>query len=405
MRMKFDFWRKAENVGTALLAGPASLSTSVDSLKDAFRTAAFGQDFRTQTYGSTALPDCTEWLGAHFSSLPNKGWVVLRKTRNAAHYSAGDVVDQKEAAHGLTFFDAIEYLARYEASQTARGFVPVIENQVEALGFQHFMAFGRREGLAFDVDGMPHPTDHGRIVTSGVFPEKSYNEVQAATEKKMASFRSSPVALLDPAQFREKLKDMEGHMHALTLLEAALNTMDAAVFAGKDTDNTAWFMSILNQKLENKINASWLSTAASLQQFLKDRSDTLVPPGIELLMSRVRYEFLVFNAANIMLQQKRSGFDGNHAEFYSKASLESWYRRAVKSLLSLGFAGDVEQQVFRDVHLCCHELITLESKATVYTHVKNAVSFLKGRVKGVKQELGIAFDDNTLQAQPTPPQP
>lgn len=404
--MRWDFWNRARDIAAGLPGTPLAKLThdaSPQSLKDAFRHAAFGTECWTQSYPNTAFPDRTEWLEAHRSSVTGAGWVILRKNLDPNHFSGRPVVEQKESARGLTFFDAVEYLARYEASQLARGIVAIDLGEASALGDRHFIAFAKREGIVFDTDFMPHPTDGGRIVTPGSFAEQDYGGAIAANDRKQSHFNQNPAAFLDPQEFQQKRTDCNGYIYVRGLFAAALETLQAICTADDQMDDTAWFVEIAGKHSSQIFSDNWGRTGELLHAFLKQKYEESVPVYVAPLVDRLRYEFMVVNTANVMLRIEQSDFKEKHEDYYTASRLKELEGRAIRCLSTQAFHGDVAQQVFRDIHAAHHDLKINKNKTATVRRFEEAFQYLDHLIQFQKQELGLYLGGGEPVKPPVPP--
>lgn len=385
-RIKWDFWRRSGN-GQPLLPGPGAVG-SADKLKAAFYAATFGRSCRTITYVSAAMPDRTEWMEACAVNQAEMGWSIFRKGRDSAHFNGTPVVAQKEVVKNLTFFDAIEYLARYEATQIENGFLPAQVDESAALGLQHFMGFARREGIVFDIGNMPHPTSNGRIVTDGVFPETDYAGAEQAMQEKNAFFLADVTDFMDPALFRQKRKDAKKLQSVLSALQAVHRTMKNTSYGNTDDkDDTSWF---IEEALSGtvKFNPEWQKTAEWLS-WLIDQRWTEMPDEIVPVLNRATYDLCVFHAANILYQGNIGRHKKEHALHYSAAFAQKAEKRVVKFLEAQGFAGDAQQKAFREIQICLQDIESKGQRADIVLNIGRAIHFTKQMIAYTNQEMGI----------------
>src|SRR5690606_20422231 len=103
-----------------------------------------------------------------------QGWAIFEISERAASPLRPDEKNwtQSIIQSNLTYFQAIDSLAQYEAGQEAAidlGYVRLPGTET-ADGVPYFRDLAERDGLVFDLnDQLPHPTVEGQIVTSGTF--------------------------------------------------------------------------------------------------------------------------------------------------------------------------------------------------------------------------------------------
>lgn len=149
------FFKKAADTGVVASPAPAS----------EFQVAKFGTACISHAF--LTVQDHVEWR-AGFQGDDGR-WTIKKMTEmpniSGAATPVGERVQKTTTLQsGLGFFDAIQSLAVYEQGQLALGLLPVDRD-----GPDHYQVFAQREGLIFDVDGLPHPTAQGAVVGDGAF--------------------------------------------------------------------------------------------------------------------------------------------------------------------------------------------------------------------------------------------
>lgn len=130
-----------------------------------FQVAKFGTACISHAF--LTVQDHVEWR-AGFQGDDGR-WTIKKMTEmpniSGAATPVGERVQKTTTLQsGLGFFDAIQSLATYEQGQLALGLLPVDRD-----GPDHYQVFAEREGLIFDVDGLPYPTAQGAVVGDGAF--------------------------------------------------------------------------------------------------------------------------------------------------------------------------------------------------------------------------------------------
>jgi hypothetical protein len=129
------------------------------------RTVAFKSAVGGDALGVTHLqavedPNTFRWMLQEVTAQPN----MVNE-----NLPVGATIDRRRTrASGLTFFEAVESLGNFERLQDSRGNVPDGQT-AEQLGAEHYKTFAEAEGIVFDLNGRPHPTQQGMIVTDGDF--------------------------------------------------------------------------------------------------------------------------------------------------------------------------------------------------------------------------------------------
>jgi Protein of unknown function (DUF1566) len=172
-------------------------------LKGRFKEAVHGDFFRTVAYAIPGDPqqEKSEWLEARRADY-GPGWQVLRMTRIFIGSADTPLIQQDILSKGqtLTFYDAVESLAKYEATQLSLGYVRREEAQAMFAPHTYVRTFAEEEGIVFDVDGVPHPTrPDGRIPGNGFFPADAYEKARLASERNKTRLPQQPTTIGTPA--------------------------------------------------------------------------------------------------------------------------------------------------------------------------------------------------------------
>jgi hypothetical protein len=169
----FGRWATAEHATITEQAGIQD-QDAYALLQKNFAIARKGNFFRTLAFKSIIGGDA---LGAtHMQAVENRDtfeWTVQEITAQPNFVSdnvpAGQMLERRgKPILNVDFFEALKMLNHFELINTAQGNSP-FGKTMEELGVDHVRAFAEREGIVFDVHGTPHPTQQGRIVTSGDF--------------------------------------------------------------------------------------------------------------------------------------------------------------------------------------------------------------------------------------------
>ena len=89
----------------------------------------------------------------------------------------------------LDFMDAIAVLSKYERGHIASGTLSAPDDIIDNLGKDHFIPFAESNGLIFDINGIPHPTMNGEIVTDGIFAKDAIARARAFYTKAPGAIR------------------------------------------------------------------------------------------------------------------------------------------------------------------------------------------------------------------------
>ena len=227
-----DFrWFKREKKQPALPAPKGAGNLSAEFIARAqFRAARFGHVCRTADFiHPTDSPENVTWWEAQFISAA-EGWQIqeFHQQRNFVKPElpvdtllADNVVKHKN----LLFFEAVQKLA--EISNLHEGMeYKVTGNTRETLGLRHYRDFAEREGILFDVHGMPQATLHGAPVSPGTYTREALEKARLAAppyqpesmdvlESLMAEVADAPAGLKEivEAQFNAALNTMGCHIH------------------------------------------------------------------------------------------------------------------------------------------------------------------------------------------------
>lgn len=173
-------------------ASPLLLPGAGTETRDELRARLIA-DFQRARYGvicrTLSFPAAVEGENVHYRALAVTAaldqWIVQRVAERAmqAEQSVYPVAtpnaDVAVVKTGLGFFDALEHLARYERTQDRE---PCGESR-DALGNDHYEAFGLLHDIVTDMQGMPQPTIGGHPVTSGQFPQTGLKALETFRKK------------------------------------------------------------------------------------------------------------------------------------------------------------------------------------------------------------------------------
>lgn len=175
---------------------PQDTRPATERLKDRFARAVFwtGTPLRSQVFvdADNDAPDVpnqkskASWL--EISYVPEEGYVVWRKARYDINGADQPLIAQERIKSDLprTFWDAVDYLARYDSGQEKLGLLTPQTPPAPADKIPHFKAVAEAEGIAFDYfEDLPHPTtEEGDIISDGTFEASAYEKAKAAAQKR-----------------------------------------------------------------------------------------------------------------------------------------------------------------------------------------------------------------------------
>lgn len=187
-----DFWRglgagsglySLPPVMTDGMPIPADLSSGEmlrQKLINDFQRARYGVTFRTQSF-PTLIEGEREHYRALATSVDMGQWDIHRvmerdtQMESAAYPVATPNLSMRVVKSGLGFFDALEYLARYEVTRPAQENKVAEDNAdiaalIAALGDEHYVRFAMLHDIVFDIHGLPQPTLGGHIAVGGDYP-------------------------------------------------------------------------------------------------------------------------------------------------------------------------------------------------------------------------------------------
>ncbi len=206
------------------LALPALSSTAqqaqLQTALEQFTVANHGD--RCQTLSFQTSLGAIEWRSAQ--QYPFTGeWIIRKHTEepNIAGSAAavGEPTIKTMTLHnGLKFFQAIAILSEYERGQLAMPAIPT--NDADDLGRKHFVAFAEREGIAFDINGVPHPTLDGEVISDGSFTKSALERARAYSRYQSAFFKAGSNDVLSQI--------LSSAPRAETLFEEALDKSEAS---------------------------------------------------------------------------------------------------------------------------------------------------------------------------------
>lgn len=244
------YWRggggiEALTSETLALPGPASgqlAAEQKESLRQKliadFQKARYGVTFRTQTFPGQVEGE-REYYRALATSLDMGQWDIHRVIERDAQMESSvyPVATSNQAVRvvksGLGFFDALEYLARYEVTRDAEPLSP----GKDAMGNHHYVRFAMLHDIVFDLQGMPQPTIAGHAAVEGEYPVaalEQLNDIRQNTPRRdlmakhalmEAHRQSSDLAKTFKVVMRQSERNRDHH-RMNTYLEAWLDLVD-----------------------------------------------------------------------------------------------------------------------------------------------------------------------------------
>jgi len=175
-------WRRIAS--PSLLPAPQSQDKNRSQLAEDFQRARYGVTCRTLGFPGTVEGE-TVYYRALATSANLGDWDVQRITERPMQIEGSaypvDTPNIKMAVvqKGLGFFDALEYLARYEKAQNLDPTGPARDE----LGHDHYEAFGLLHNIVTDMHGMPQPTIGGHVAVSGNYPQAALQQLQSARQQ------------------------------------------------------------------------------------------------------------------------------------------------------------------------------------------------------------------------------
>ncbi|WP_435641967.1 hypothetical protein [Micavibrio aeruginosavorus] len=172
------------------LPSPAQSRGQLQSALKQLATANHGD--RCQTLSFQTSLGAVEWRTGQQDPFTGE-WVIRKHTEepnlSGSAASVGEPTIKTMTLHeGLSFFQAVTILSEYERGQLAMTVLPV--NEASELGDNHVVAFAEREGIAFDTNGVPHPTLNGEVVTDGSFTKSALERARAFSRTQSAFFKA-----------------------------------------------------------------------------------------------------------------------------------------------------------------------------------------------------------------------
>lgn len=185
--MKFNLdrlavWRRIAS--PPLLPAPLSRDENRIQLAADFQRARYGVTCRTLSF-----PASIEGESVYYRALATSAdlgrWDVQRiserpmQMEGAVYPVDTPNIKMNVVQRGLGFFDALEYLARYEKAQSLLPLGPTRQD----LGNDHYEAFALLHNIVTDMQGMPQPTIGGHVAISGEYPQSALRELRDAQQQ------------------------------------------------------------------------------------------------------------------------------------------------------------------------------------------------------------------------------
>lgn len=177
-----------------------------------FNAYAMSGRVATRAYPDPLCKGAQEWLEAF--SLDNGQWVLLKKEESIME---PDRIGQLILRRDMGLFDAVHEMAQFEADKAQSGIEALQDTR-----HRYFKDMAEAAGLAFDVNGLPHPTEGGQVMGDCFFPKAVYDRAEDAAAKRLQTakspvpalmgqpaLRTGPVYFEEAAQLAELVQQME----------------------------------------------------------------------------------------------------------------------------------------------------------------------------------------------------
>lgn len=189
--------------------------------------------FQTRKTGFDKEDAFVSWQEAHKNPHTDLWDVILRSRENNAGMNK-----QETILSSVCFFDALYSCASYESHQKTIGAHVSDLDEMDS----HYETVSKATKQAFDLEGLPHPTAYGRILTDGFFDDDAYDLARQTA--------STEVVPVSQEEFRGKtLSSVLGNSVSTpaTLPEAAdsqiafKNDIEYAINLAKDLKDQFYF--------------------------------------------------------------------------------------------------------------------------------------------------------------------
>lgn len=211
------------------------------NLRETFKDAVYGNRFRTLSYISSFDDPATadrEWLEAF--KMPGQGWKIKSMLSHGGDVTGEPVVRQKVLDGTYSFFGAVEKLAVYAATQGDMNKEACESPDAEELGYLYFRNFAEREGVAFDLEGRPHPTSQGMIVSDGIFPPEAYDKAEDSY-KHAKEIHAVPVQDFAKALLPDVQTDDTAKLQSAKEISKAMGVLTQKIMEANEIENNMMF--------------------------------------------------------------------------------------------------------------------------------------------------------------------
>lgn len=203
--LTLGYWRGGggiEALATEPLALPGPETDHNETLRQKlihdFQKARYGVTCRTLSFPGPVEGE-REYYRALATNLEMGQWDIHRvmeretQTESSTHPVATANLGMRIVASGLGFFDALEYLARYEVTKGDDAVAP----SKQALGNEHYVRFAMLHDIVFDLHGMPQPTIAGHVAVSGDYPLAALEDLKGVRQNTTGREVMAKQALMD----------------------------------------------------------------------------------------------------------------------------------------------------------------------------------------------------------------
>jgi hypothetical protein len=189
---------------------------------------------RTRSWVSSEQLGERQWMEA--INIEGKGWSIVQRkwspalheesifySRHSRHMEIEDEVTGAIKNSGLSFFEAVDELAKFDMVQEEvhSGMEDAFDASVLEQDY-FYRNFAEREAIAFDANGLPHPTVNGRVISEETFSGFTPDQVQERHDEKAAAI-ASYVTILDPNDLTVDAPDLYEEYESLSEISRQLH--------------------------------------------------------------------------------------------------------------------------------------------------------------------------------------
>lgn len=155
----------------------------------------------------------------------------------------------------FSYDQIIRELAEYEFIRKASGMLEAITDYPIIIDVPHYKEVAHTDGIIFDLDGNPHPTNKGSLLTEGRF---ATSEIKAVLESVSAGEDESHIKSLSRAFFQANVRDDQTLAQEVQNKQSELKDEAIAIRESREISDLCSFVGHVHTSMQNIRSSNYI---------------------------------------------------------------------------------------------------------------------------------------------------